>query len=184
MKKQHFNIFQHGTITYMKNIKKYAAFTLIELIVVIIIIGILASVAVPAYNGYMDQAKEKMNTQLETLLNDAIDNFFVEYGVFPHNTYGNNWDLFNYVKDGYRTWTGSVDHATVILLDAMKTAGVNSYCVDPNEFRGKSWQEITNSPNWPSPYPTFKPADFGIQYNVINGKVESVSVNKNTTQGC
>lgn len=48
-------------------------FTLIELLIVVAIIGILAAVAVPAYNGYTQKAKFSSNVSMLGAVKTAIE---------------------------------------------------------------------------------------------------------------
>ena len=56
----------------MNMIKKNGGFTLVELIVVIAILAILAGIALPAYSGYIDRAREAGDTQIISAVNTAI----------------------------------------------------------------------------------------------------------------
>lgn len=66
----------------MKN-SKQRGFTLIELMVVVSIIGILASIAIPAYQDYMTRAKIAEVFQLFSPLKKAVADYYDYYGTMP-----------------------------------------------------------------------------------------------------
>jgi type IV pilus assembly protein PilA len=70
----------------MKHIQK--GFTLIELMIVVAIIGILAAVAIPAYQDYI--VKSKLSKVLSTLdpVKTALALYFQEQGGFPDTSAG------------------------------------------------------------------------------------------------
>lgn len=58
-------------------------FTLIELMIVVAIIGILASVAIPAYTGYTQRAQVSEGFTIANGIKIAVAEFAVANGAFP-----------------------------------------------------------------------------------------------------
>ena len=60
-------------------------FTLIELMLVVSIIGILAAVALPAYENYVTRARLAETLILAEPVKKAVSDYYDRWGVFPIN---------------------------------------------------------------------------------------------------
>ena len=65
----------------MKKVQQ--GFTLIELMIVVAIIGILAAIAIPAYQDYTIRAQVSEGINLASGAKAAIAEYFMDTGVFP-----------------------------------------------------------------------------------------------------
>ena len=63
--------------------KVHQGFTLIELMIVVAIIGLLASMAIPAYQGYSIRAQVAEGLSLARPIQNAVASFHKEKGTFP-----------------------------------------------------------------------------------------------------
>jgi type IV pilus assembly protein PilA len=65
--------------------KKQHGFTLIELMIVLAVIGILASIAIPAYQDYSIRAQISEGIVLSAGARAALQDYFTQYGDWPEN---------------------------------------------------------------------------------------------------
>jgi type IV pilus assembly protein PilA len=65
----------------MKTLQK--GFTLIELMIVVAIIGILAAIAIPAYQDYTIRAQVTEGLNLASAIKASVSEFYAQNGVWP-----------------------------------------------------------------------------------------------------
>jgi type IV pilus assembly protein PilE len=63
-------------------------FTLVELMIVVAILGIVTTVAVPAYNGYVETAERNRGTQNAASLELALESYYLQNATYVAGT----WD--------------------------------------------------------------------------------------------
>ncbi len=109
----------------MKLVQK--GFTLIELMVVIAIIGVLASVAIPAYQDYTGKAQFTEGVTQAASLKQAVVLHYGIDGVCPSNRGGTIGDI---------AAMGSYEGAYVLQVETGAAGGTN--CFIESTFRGDS----------------------------------------------
>ncbi|HGT2100710.1 TPA: pilin, partial [Neisseria gonorrhoeae] len=103
-------------------------FTLIELMIVIAIVGILAAVALPAYQDYTARAQVSEAILLAEGQKSAVTEYYLNHGIWPENNTSAGVASPTDIKGKY---VESVTVAKGVVTAQMASTGVNK------EIKGK-----------------------------------------------
>ncbi|HFC6735697.1 TPA: pilin [Neisseria meningitidis] len=103
-------------------------FTLIELMIVIAIVGILAAVALPAYQDYTARAQVSEAILLAEGQKSAVTEYYLNHGIWPGDNSSAGVATSTDIKGKY---VQSVTVANGVITAQMASSGVN------NEIKGK-----------------------------------------------
>ncbi|HEZ6955955.1 TPA: pilin [Neisseria meningitidis] len=103
-------------------------FTLIELMIVIAIVGILAAVALPAYQDYTARAQVSEAILLAEGQKSAVTEYYLNHGEWPGNNSSAGVATSSEIKGKY---VEKVEVAKGVITAEMKSSGVNK------EIQGK-----------------------------------------------
>ncbi|MBH2046084.1 pilin [Neisseria meningitidis] len=103
-------------------------FTLIELMIVIAIVGILAAVALPAYQDYTARAQVSEAILLAEGQKSAVTEYYLNHGIWPGDNNSAGVATSTDIKGKY---VEKVEVAKGVITAEMKSSGVNK------EIQGK-----------------------------------------------
>ncbi|HEZ6922949.1 TPA: pilin [Neisseria meningitidis] len=104
-------------------------FTLIELMIVIAIVGILAAVALPAYQDYTARAQVSEAILLAEGQKSAVTEYYLNHGIWPANN--SDAGVASSASDIKGKYVKSVEVKNGVVTAEMKSSGVNK------EIQGK-----------------------------------------------
>jgi type IV pilus assembly protein PilA len=108
----------------MKHLQK--GFTLIELMIVVAIIGILAAVAIPAYQDYIARSQVSEAVSLTAGGKTPMAEFFADKGVWPSTADMVMGNTSGKYVSGITVTGGAGTSNSLALTATMKSAGVNA----------------------------------------------------------
>ena len=106
----------------MKNLNTSKGFTLVEIMIVVVIIGLLAAMAIPAFQKVRTSSQDKAVLNNARQLAAAADQYFLENGVSSVSV-SNLVGATNYVKAlnlvANESYPGSFTQGVTITVDAI-----------------------------------------------------------------
>ena len=127
----------------MKRVQQ--GFTLIELMIVVAIIGILAAIAIPAYQDYTIRAQVTEGLNLAAAAKAAVAETFINRGTLPANRTVAGMSANG--SDTQGKYVTSVDVAGGVITITYGGTEVNAL-VNTKTLAMKPWATVDNSVSW------------------------------------
>lgn len=120
-------------------------FTLVELMIVVAILTVIAAVAIPAYNGYIREAKLGVARQNMDSLRIFLEDYYLENGTYKAggSTSFTQYGATTEIESNFN-WTPDGDQG---LYSYKVTAGTNSYDVLARYKNATPWLLCQNRMN-------------------------------------
>lgn len=131
-------------------IKKILGYTLLEMMLVIAMIGILATVAIPAYQDYLIRARVSEGIGLAMPAKLAVNEYYMSFNALPANPHVLNFhapeatDNVSEITIGQNGviavhYTERAGHGSLLFTPSVKSEGRITWCCDggtlPEKYR-------------------------------------------------
>ena len=117
-------------VNYRNNLRRQRGFTLIELMIVVAVVGILAAIAVPAYQDYIARSRVTEGLALASAAKTLVSENAIAAAAFDQG-YASDTKATNNVAAGGITIDEKTGEITIAYTSKVALAGANTLVLKP-----------------------------------------------------